>query len=36
MQPVKRMEVGKRSENEDAEVCDSNVALGRCEELAGG
>ena len=36
MQPVKRTKVGKRSEDEDAELCDNNMALGRCGKLAGG
>ena len=35
MHPVKRRKTGKRSEGEDVEICNNNMALGRCGEVGG-
>ena len=35
MHPVKRTKLGNRSEDEDTEACDNNMALGRCGKFGG-
>ena len=35
MHPVKRRKTGKRSEGEDVEICDNNMALARCGKVGG-
>ena len=35
MHPVKRTKLGNRSEDEDTEAYDNNMALGRCGKFGG-